>query len=399
MACWWLCLSMLCQTPVEVATETVIAGRSVAAWRDVIATLDYTDSASTAHVPGLIALVETRAIPWVTRRQAALTLGRLGPLAADGVPVLLRILQAPCSVDPETQLWAVKGLGLYGPAARSAVPGLWQHYHQATTSVDVRLTILEAAARIGTADPENLAQLIMVAAPLVESDIHDEAALCRRAAVEALGVIGPAAAAALPVLLRALDDPDEHLRREAVASLGKLGVAAESAVTAVLERLLLDDSPAVQDQAAAALIHIGPPIVGPEVALYLTAEEIETRLRIVQIYGAWGPAAKPWIKDIQKLANDPAPSVQLAALQSQWQIMGDVAGLATQVVPLFASEDRDVRRGAYRLWTQCDSSRLKSRDAIVPLTMHPHPEVRRVALRALQDLAELDDVSTPGIPD
>ena len=44
--------------------------------------LDFQSPEAAVEVPGLIEIVENEAVPWFTRRQAALTLGRIGEPAA-----------------------------------------------------------------------------------------------------------------------------------------------------------------------------------------------------------------------------------------------------------------------------------------------------------------------------
>jgi HEAT repeat protein len=56
----------------------------------------------------------------------------------------------------------------------------------------------------------------------------------RDQAAQTLARIGPAAEAAVPELLAALDDPDEDVRRSVIRALGQIGPAAADAVPALL---------------------------------------------------------------------------------------------------------------------------------------------------------------------
>src|SRR5690349_1840141 len=75
-------------------------GATLAEWRERIKNIDFQSSVSEALAPGLIAIVQDRKAPWVSRRQAAETLGRLGPRAPRGVEVVLGVLDE--SSDDET---------------------------------------------------------------------------------------------------------------------------------------------------------------------------------------------------------------------------------------------------------------------------------------------------------
>lgn len=70
-----------------------------------------------------------------------------------------------------------------------------------------------------------------------------------------MAAIGPAAAAAVPVLHEALHDTDPEVRRFAAEALGKIGREARKAVPTLLE-LQRDSAPVVRDAATQALVDI-----------------------------------------------------------------------------------------------------------------------------------------------
>jgi HEAT repeat protein len=76
-------------------------------------------------------------------------------------------------------------------------------------------------------------------------------------AAGALARIGPAAQAAVPELVRALESEDHARRWRAARTLGRIGPAAEPA-TAALTKALADPSSVVRAHAARALGRIGP---------------------------------------------------------------------------------------------------------------------------------------------
>jgi HEAT repeat protein len=103
-------------------------------------------------------------------------LARIGPAAAQAVPVLLEALRSP---DADRRWRAARTLGRIGPAAEAAV--------------------------------EPLAQALT-----------DENGAVRQHAARALGRIGAAARPAAGALQRATADPDKSVRREALAALERL---------------------------------------------------------------------------------------------------------------------------------------------------------------------------------
>lgn len=97
------------------------------------------------------------------------------------------------------------------------------------------------------------------AAPLLERALQDDSEWVRRNAVEALGTIGPEAAAAVPTLCDtlcvALREPCETVRHNAALALAKIGPEAASAAPA-LNAALTDENLYVRENARIALEHI-----------------------------------------------------------------------------------------------------------------------------------------------
>lgn len=370
------------QSPTPTPTpELRIDGLTLDEWRERMQQLNLQDPQSAERVPGLMALARSSDVPWFTRRQAALTLGRLGPLASEAVPGLTALLD-DVAADPETspQLWSIKALGLIGPPARDAVPQLIAILDQESSPHLARLSAVEALARIGADQPLAIGALIDRA----QSTAQSSEAELRRAAIEALGVIGPAASAAAPVLARALDDSDESIRRVAAMSLGTMGPLAESAGNGLLERLIADDSPAVQDAAAVALGKLGPSIAGESVALCLSAEDAELRRRALGIFGGWKSLARTWASDVQRLWDDPNPAVRLAALDAAYQIEGRGALVASRIALLIGEDDRQVRRSAVALLERMGADAEAARPVLEGWLQDERAEVRTAAGKALE---------------
>lgn len=155
-----------------------------------------------------------------TRRRAAVALGRIGPA---GRPAIAR-LESLASDDPDRTV---------REAARTAL-------------FQVNLDAL-AAARASQAD-SRIQELI---ARLDEDDEFESVA-----AANALGRLGPEAAAAAPALARALGKPNKWLRVAAAEALGAIGPAAGPAV-ASLEEAADDADADVRAAARASLESLG----------------------------------------------------------------------------------------------------------------------------------------------
>ena len=86
--------------------------------------LDLKSPEAAREVPGLIEIVQDEAVPWFTRRQAALTLGRIGAPAAQAVALQECYATTPVVDETSPPYWAVKSLALFGPIAAPATPTL-----------------------------------------------------------------------------------------------------------------------------------------------------------------------------------------------------------------------------------------------------------------------------------
>jgi HEAT repeat protein len=156
------------------------------------------------------------------RWAAARTLGKMAqgekqPVAVEtAVPGLVRLLNDP---DLDVRLTAALSLGRYGPAAIDAATALARSV--TTGDVEMRIAAITALEGIGT----------------------------------------KAAGAAIPVLTRALAEPDPRLQRAAAHSLGRYadaGIPLGPEAIAALRRALNDPDPDVRRLASDALLSARP---------------------------------------------------------------------------------------------------------------------------------------------
>lgn len=373
------------------AEPILIDGLSLEEWRDRMGVLELRDPASRAAVPGLIELARRDDVPWFTRRQAALTLGRLGPLAPEGVDVLQGLVEQS-SDDPATMLWAVKGMELYGSLAGPGTPQLIAAFRHPESETLVRLSVISALSQIGAAHPQAIPFLLSVVEhrelELRESSVAAErhGLSIRLAAVEALGVIGPPAAIATPALIRVLDDPDESLRREAAVALGRMGATAAAAAEPLALVVVRDERPAVRDAAAHALGQIGPAGAGEMIELLLRSEDAEACRLGVNIVSSWGSSSAPWWPLVETLESDEREEVRLAALLCRWDAGFQTDDRARALIRMLGAMDRHVSRQALKELIRRTEILRRAEPELESLRDDDRSAVRRSAERALREL-------------
>jgi len=177
---------------------------------EVIAALG---TSAKATVPELVAALSDPQ----ARGEAAVAVAAIGGSdAAEAVPALAALL-ADDKAEPGLRYAACYALGRIGPAAVAAEPvirGLAESQDELMATVAIW-----AALRIKPDD----ATLFATAIPKLRRALRDDSELVRLEAAVALGDIGPAAAAAIPILeLVAEDDPAKQVRQAAAEALTKI---------------------------------------------------------------------------------------------------------------------------------------------------------------------------------
>ncbi|MCE9546481.1 MAG: HEAT repeat domain-containing protein [Planctomycetia bacterium] len=176
-----------------------------------------------AAVPALIKALDDRhlEVSWY----AADALGRIGPAAAPAVEPLVKAMESPEN-DQELRRNAARALGRIGKPARAAMPALTR----ALTSNDA-LYRVAAAAALWRIDQQ------ATALDALAGELKPAGGEGPFAAAGELANFGPAAAPAINQLVVALGSADEDLQRAAIDALGQIGPAAISSVVTALDRL------------------------------------------------------------------------------------------------------------------------------------------------------------------
>ncbi len=252
--------------------------------------------AKEAAVPGLIDLALTTTGD--ARQMAFASLARIGAAARPAVPALIELLT---DKDEEARTYAVVVLGRIGPGARAAVPALLKLQR---STPGARRHVIDALAAIGEAPDEALGAVL--------KGLKDPDVAVRFAAVRACAAFGPKAKAAVPDLIRLLDDEvnaGDVSPRPVVYALGKVGPDAKAAVPKLLP-LLKDDDIEHATHAAAALLRIGAEEKAA-VAVFrraldksLQGEKAYIRFRTFSLVEDMGPAAKPLVPLLLSIVKD-----------------------------------------------------------------------------------------------
>lgn len=197
---------------------------------------------------------------------------------------------------------------------------------------------------------------------------------------------GPDARAAIPDLIRLLDDPTEAVRSAAKAALeavGDPGTAEEWAVTAALA------GPAPHARRyALALLAGGRPPTREQVTLLITAAsaggEPDDRARALRALGKVATDAKPDVAPLLlALLGDESPAVVEAAEAALVALMPYPAALTETFAASLAAPAPRRRRVAVRALAPLTESARQAGGWFVPCLRDADPEVRVMALEAL----------------
>jgi HEAT repeat protein len=134
----------------------------------------------------------------------------------------------------------------------------------------------------------------------------------RHAAAYTLGETGSPAKAAIPALTRLLTSGDIDLTKSAAKSLGRMGPAAQEALTE-LKKHLTSENCGLRVEAAIAIARVQAP--GPEIVTTLTKalDDADTCRQAMAALSSLGPSAKPCVPRLVKALWDNDDHVRKAA--------------------------------------------------------------------------------------
>lgn len=357
-------------------------------WRDRIKSLDPQSPEAAAAVSGLLEIALDPAAPWFTRRQAALTLGRIGPSAAAAVPQLEQLIQGPATDDTAPALWAMKALALFGPVAAPATPAISQLALSPGTEPHLQLLSIEALCRIGLAHPQTLPTVIallqqdqpLLSPARMRSGVELDRVV---AAIQCLELFGSGGADAVPVLLRYSEDREERVRRAVAVTLGAFGPRGNDAAQRLAEIVVTDQSLDVRDVAAISLGQVG---VTEWLGRLIRHPDAATRERACVGLGYSSPSDNTAQELLAEAERDQSSTVRMAAIEALQRLTKDSRRTAPAAARELASEERSVRLRAIRFLTQLGPKAAPAREQLEQLTHHTDSQVSRSATRLLESL-------------
>jgi HEAT repeat protein len=162
----------------------------------------------------------------------------LGTLSRDDPGATAALLDALKSDDIEVRLVAVQSLGRLGSGPEADRLAALLKDPERSVAVEAAMALAPSRGAVAAS-----------ALPVLLATADDRNHPDRLRAIEALGMLGPLAAPAVPTLVRALTE-EGPARSRSVQALGRIGPAAKEAVPALREALL---SPQASTRARAAI--------------------------------------------------------------------------------------------------------------------------------------------------
>jgi HEAT repeat protein len=206
---------------------------------NIVASLEAIGESPRGAILAMVRLATT-AEDAMARRMAAQSFGKFGPAAAEFIPALIG--HARQERNRDVWMSIANAIVAIGPPA---IPCLIDALAQGGIS-DIAL-VSETLSRMGEAAVEALAQTMLTH--------HD--GLVRRHAAALMRLIGPRAAAAVPVAMQLLKSGDADQRLDALIALGAMGPVAAAAAFDIANALS-DRNPDIREWAKNALEAIGP---------------------------------------------------------------------------------------------------------------------------------------------
>jgi HEAT repeat protein len=141
----------------------------------------------------------------------------------------------------------------------------------------------------------------------------------RENAAEALGLLGPRAAAAVPALVETLNDPSSQVCEQSAIALGKIGASAQPAVPLLIQILRSTGKDPnlrrASGEAVASIDAKGESLV-PVLVEILRGRNDEGRWVAAGLLGKLGPLARKAVPTLLDSLDDDAPHIREAAAEA-----------------------------------------------------------------------------------
>lgn len=289
----------------------------------------------TSGVPGVAeALIPLLDEPSREIRMAAAR--AIGVIGAESKPALPKLLALLASGDSMSATVATQSLGLLRDHALPILPDLLKLLE--SDARGPRMRAVQAIAHIGPA----------VVPQVLASRTPSDTLRKRRAIILVLHALGPRVRAgeqeAVSYLMNLIGDDEEVLSRDAALALGRLGPKAKAALPKLI-RLVNDASVEERIAGLAALASIAgtDPAVVAEIEKALAASSEDVRWAAIEALGV--PGNKLAIPILVKLVSDENAFVRMRAATS----LGRVGQVAREAVPAL---EKQLRRETETFVTQ-----------------------------------------------
>jgi len=305
-----------------------------------------------------------------------------GPLGVEALPELIQSIQ---DNDDFVRKEAAVTLGLLGPAAESAVPPLLEATLLESES-STRVAMLSAITRIARKG-ENVVPKVTVLLkdpnPIIRAGaakalgafgalaifameeviplINDADEEVHENAIQVVSAIGSGAESAIPSLIHVIKTGDGPQRAHAVNALGKIGIASETVLKVLHKAAVQDEDPGLRYSAIEALGNLGPPAKSVTASLegLLASEDADTSVQaavaLAKIDGRFDQALQTFQDHLPKALL--AFTSQLATLSESEknvykQIVDALQNLSLVLVPTLLERLRrsDQEGEAFALW-------------------------------------------------
>ena len=207
----------------------------------------------------------------------------------------------------------------------------------------------------------------------------------RREAARSLSLLGDKAKAAVPALIKGLDDDEEQVFFWAATALAKIGPDAQAATAELINRLQRSKR-RYKDQIHVRIVHaltqIGPPAI-PELTEALSSDDDFVRYGSAVVLGNLGSDSQVAASQLFVLLADEADNVRTAASSA----LGKIGPQAyTQIIQGLSSEKTIVRGAAANavIWLPANSSPAIKLAAL--LTEEPSAKVKAMGLKSLSQI-------------
>jgi HEAT repeat protein len=286
-------------------------------------------------VPELLEALKTE--DYRARISVAYAIGQRGPAAKAAIPALRENLACRAAWILATTAEALRAVGDEpGPSVQALTETIWRT-HEFT-----RVVVCMTLGRFGPA--ARPAEGALVEALKTAKDDEEKWAL-----ISALRDIGPTMPETLPLLLEALGSKTPKVYIAAAGAVGKFGPAAQAALPLLIP--MADNSEAFGRQTVEqALKQIGPPQgkVVREVIDLLKNERPRVRAAAVAVLGGvTGDEAKTAIDAVIRTLDDPETDIRIATVAALAGVTGDqIQASIAALVRTLKDTNPDVRKAA-----------------------------------------------------